>query len=223
MERRLFHPPGGFLAAVLPLLVAGDFAAAAPAVLAPLAADGAPLGFFSPTLVLDAGVPAEPVEVLVAAEVGVLLLFLAAAAAAGGAFLGGTPLVGGLDVPLDMRLWAVLGRDPAAVLPGAGADLATVPMLGLDLSRTLLDGLALRSAEILLLILAAAVSLVWSGWAGPGPAGCCCCCPSTVPVACSGSWTLAASGSAWFSGLDSSVSTGSRAAVTTPSGFISPQ
>lgn len=203
------------------LLVDGDFVAAVgPVVFAPLAADGAPVVFFSATLVFKAGVPVELVDVLVAAEVGVLL-FLATAVVAG-AFLDATPLVGGLDdVPFDKRLWVVLGRVLDVVLPGAEGDLPAVLILGLDFNRALLDGLALRSPEALLLILAARVLLVWSGCTITASADCCGVSPSTALVAWLGSWTPAASGSASFSGLDSNVSTGSRAAVTTPSGFIS--
>lgn len=197
---------GGFLAAVLPLVDGDLVAAVVPVVFAPLAADR---GFFSPTLVLEAAVGA--------------LLFLAAAAGAAGAFLDRTPLVGGLDdVPFDRRLWVAPGRALDGVLPGAEADLPAALMLGLDFNRALLDGLALRSPEALLLILAAAVSLVGSGWAITASADCCGVSPSTVSAAWLGSWTPPAGcGSASFSGLDSNVSTGSRAAVTTPSGFIS--
>lgn len=210
---------GGFLAAVLPLVDGDLVAAVVPVVFAPLAADR---GFFSPTLVLEAAAPVEPVAVLAAAAVGALL-FLAAAAGAAGAFLDRTPLVGGLDdVPFDRRLWVAPGRALDGVLPGAEADLPAVLMLGLDFNRALLDGLALRSPEALLLILAAAVSLVGSGWAITASADCCGVSPSTVSAAWLGSWTPPAGcGSASFSGLDSNVSTGSRAAVTTPSGFIS--
>lgn len=216
----VFNQPGGFLTVLL--VVDGDFVAAvSPVVFALFAADGAPVVFFSATLVF--GAPVELVAVLVAAELGALL-FLAKAAAAvvAGAFLDATPLVGGLDdVPFDKRLWVVLGRVLDVVLPGAEADLPAVLMLGLDFSRALLDGLALRSPEALLLILAARVSLVWSGWAITASADCCGVSPSTALVGWLGSWTPAGSGSASFSGLDSNVSTGSIAAVTTPSGFIS--
>lgn len=205
------------------LLVDGDFVTAVgPVVFAPLAADRAPVVFFSATLVFEVGAPVELVAVLVAAEVGVLLFLVTAAVVVAGAFLDATPLVGGLeDVPFDKRLWVVLGRVLDVVLPGAEADFPVVLMLGLDFNRALLDGLALRSPEALLLILAARVSLVWSGWAVTASADCCGVSPSTALVAWLGSWTPAGSGSASFSGLDSNVSTGSRAAVTTPSGFIS--
>lgn len=210
------------MVAVLPPVDGDLVAAVVPVVFAPLAADG---GFFSPTLVLEAGAPVELVAVLVAAAAGVLLFLAAAGAAApaAGAFLERTPLVGGLDdVPLDMRLWVAPGRVLDGVLPGAEADLPAALMLGLDFSRALLDGLALRSPDALLLILAAAVSLVWSGWAITASADCCGVSPSTASVAWLASWTPPAGcGSASFSGLDSNVSTGSRAAVTTPSGFIS--
>lgn len=200
----------------------GDFVAAvSPVVFAPLTADGAPVVFFSATFVFEVSAPVELVAVLVAAEVGVLLFLATAAAAVDGVFFDATPLVGGLDVPFDKRLWVVLGLVLEVVLLGAEADLPAVLMLGLDFNRALLDGLALRSPEALLLILAARVSLVWSGWAITASADCCGVSPSTALVAWLGSWTPAGSGSASFRGLDSNVSTGSRAAVTTPSGFIS--
>lgn len=205
------------------LLVDGDFVAAVdPVVFTPLAEKGAAVVFFSPTLVFDDGATVELLAVLVTAEVGVLLFLAIAAAEAAGAFLDATPLVGGLDdVPFDKRLWEVLGRVLDVVLPGAETCLPAVLMLGLDFNRALLDELALRSPEALLLILAARVSLVWSGWAITASSDCCGVSPSTALVAWLGSWTPAGSGSASFSGLDSNVSTGSRAAVTTPSGFIS--
>lgn len=218
---------GAFFTVVL-LLEEGVFAAAVgPLVFAPVAANGAPVVFFSPTLILEADAPAELVAGLVAAAAGVLLFLAAAAAdeetAAAGAFLDSTPLLGGLDdVPLDMRLLVVVvGRVLDVDLPGADADLPAVLMLGLDFNRALLDGLALRSPEALLIILAAGVSLACTGWAVTASADCCGVSPSTVLAAWLGSWTPAGSGSASFSGLDSSVSTGSIAAVTTPSGFIS--
>lgn len=126
---------GVFLAAVVPVI---DFA--------PLVAGAAPVGFFSPTLLLGAGAAAGPVGFLVEAVVGVVFL-----TAAGGVFLA-TPLVWGLDTPFERRLWDVLGREPDVVLVGL-----VVP--GFVLAVALLVVLALESPEVLLLVLAAGVSL----------------------------------------------------------------
>lgn len=116
--------------------VDGDFVAAVP-VFVPFAAEAVPVVFFSPTLFFEAGAPVEPVGVLVAAAVGVLFL-----TAAAGVFLD-TPLVGGLDVPFDRRLWTVLGRGAEVVFPAVEVVLPAVVVLGLDLSKALLDELAL--------------------------------------------------------------------------------
>lgn len=177
---------------------------------APLVAGAAPVVFFSPTLLLEAGTAVGPVGFLMAAVVGVLFL-----TAAGGVFLA-TPLVWGLDMPFERRLWDVLGREPIVVLVGLVAP-------GFVLAMALLVVLALDSPEVLLLVLAAGVSLVWSGWGSTwpvSPAGCCVISSSTGLATWLGSCPPA--GAASFSGLDSNVSIGSRAAVTTPSGFISP-
>lgn len=190
--------------------VDGVFLAAVPVIdFAPLVAGAAPVVFFSPTLLLEAGAPVRPVGFLVAAVVGVLFL-----TATGGVFLD-TPLVWGLDMPFERRLWDVLGRGPGAVLVG-------LVVLGLDLAVGLLEVLALDSPEVLLLVLAAGVSLVWSGWGSSCPTGCCGISSSTGLAAWLGSCPPAGAGAASFTGLDSNVSIGSRAAVTTPSGFISP-
>lgn len=191
---------GVFLAAVVPVV---DFA--------PLVAGAAPGAFFSPTLLLEAGAgPAVPVGFLEGAVVGVLFL-----TAAGGVFLA-TPLVWGLDTPFERRLWDVLGRDPDVVLVGLVAP-------GFVLAVVLLVVLALESSEFLLLVLAAGVSLALSGWGSTwpvSPTGCCGISSPTGLAAWSGSCPTA--GAASFTGLDSNVSIGSSAAVTTPSGFISP-
>lgn len=183
-----------FLAAVVPV---ADFA--------PLVVGAAPAAFFSPTLFLDAGAPAGPVGFLVGAVVGVLFL-----TAAVGVFLA-TPLVWGLDTPFERRLWDVLGREPVVVLVGL-----VVP--GFVLAVVLLVVLPLDSPEDLSLVLAAGVSLAWSGWGSTwpiSPAGCCGI--SSPPGLAASLGSCAAS----FTGLDSNVSIGSSAAVTTPSGFIS--
>lgn len=111
--------------------VDGDFVAAVP-VFVPFVAEA--VVFFSPTLFFEAG---APVGVLVAAAVGVLFL-----TAAAGVFLD-TPLVGGLDVPFDRRLWTVLGRGAEVVFPAVEVVLLAAVVLGLDLSKALLDELAL--------------------------------------------------------------------------------
>lgn len=130
---------GGFLAAVVPVI---DFA--------PLVAEAGPVAFFSPTLLLAAGAAAGPVGFLAGAVVGVLFL-----TAAGGVFLA-TPLVWGFDVPLERRLWDVLGREPGAVLVALVAP-------GFVLVVALLVVLVLESPEVLLPVLAAGASLAWSG------------------------------------------------------------
>lgn len=191
-------------------VVDGVFLAAAVPVIgfAPLVA--VPVAFFSPTLVLEAGAPAGAVGFLVEAVVGVLFL-----TAAGGAFLA-SPLVWGLDMPFERRLWDVLGREPDVVL-------AALVAAGFVLAVALLVVLALESPEVLLLVLAAGVSLAWSGWDSTwpvSPTGCCGISSSAGLAAWLGSCPTV--GSASFTGLDSNVSIGSSAAVATPSGFISP-
>lgn len=192
---------GVFLAAVVPVV---DFA--------PLVAGEAPVAFFSPTLLLETGAPAVPVGFLEGAVVGVVVVVFLTAA--GGVFLA-TPLVWGLDTPFERRLWDVLGLEPDVVL-------VELVVAGFVLAVALLVVLALESSEVLLLVLAAGVSLVWAGWESPWPvppAGCCGI-SSTGLAAWLGSCPTA--GAASFTGLDSNVSIGSSAAVTTPSGFISP-
>lgn len=190
-----FALAGSVFFAVVPL---ADFA--------PLLAGVAPVVFFSPTLPLAAGAPVGPVGFLVAAALGVLAL-----TAAGGVFLD-TPLVCGLELPFERRLWDVLGL-------GAGVVLVRLVVLGLDLAVVLLAVLALDSPEVLLPVLAGGVSLVWSGWGPSCSAGCCGISSSVGLAAWLGSCSPAATAS--FIGLDSNVSICSRAAVTTPSGFIS--
>lgn len=191
---------GVFLAAVVPVI---DFA--------PLVAGAAPVAFFSPTLVLEAGAEVVPVGFLAGAGVGVVFF-----TAAGGVFFA-TPLVCGLDTPFERRLWDVLGRDPVVVLVWVlvpGFVLVAVALLGV---------LALGSPDVLLLGFAAGLSLAWSGWGSTwsvSAAGCC-------GISCStglAAWLAScpAAGAASFTGLDSNVSIGSSAAVATPSGFISP-
>lgn len=135
--------------------------------LVPLVAGEDPAGFFSPTFVaavLEARAPVVPVGFLVAAEVGVLFLSVAV-----GVFFA-TPLVWGLDTPFERRLWDVLGREPVVVFTGA-----TVPDFVLA-AVALLVVLALASPEVLLLVLAAGVSLAFSGLGSTWSvfaAGCC--------------------------------------------------
>lgn len=208
-----FHQPGGFLAAAVVVLVLtplavvdGVFLAAVVPVIdfAPLVARAVPVAFFSPTLL------AGPVGFLAGAVVGVLFF-----TAADGAFLA-TPLVWGFDTPFARRLWdALLGRGPVVVLDGF-----VVP--GFVLAAALLVVLALESPDVLLLVLAAVVSLACSSWGSTwpvSPAGCCGIASSAGLAAWLGS--CPAAGAASFTGLESSVSIGSIAAVTTPSGFIS--
>lgn len=203
---------GGFLAAaalVLTSLAVVVFLVAVVVDFAPLVAVEA---FFSPTLaaVLEAGAPAVPVGFLEGAEV--VLLFLSGA---GVVFLA-TPLVWGLDTPFERRLWDVLGREPDVVL-------VEVAVPGFVLAVALLVVLALASSEVLLLVLAAGVSLACSGWGSTwsiSAAGCCAISSSAGLPAWLGS--CPAPGAASFTGLDSNVSIGSSAAVATPSGFISP-
>lgn len=188
---------GVFLAAVVPVIG-----------FAPLVA--VPVDFFSATLLLEAGVPTGPVGFLVEAVVGVLFL-----TAAGGAFLA-SPLVWGFDTPFERRLWDGFGREPDVALAGLAPP-------GFVLAVALLVFLALESPEVLLLVLAAGVSLAWSGSGSTwpvSPTGCCGISSSTGLAAWFGSCPIV--GSASFTGLDSNVSIGSSAAVATPSGFISP-
>lgn len=149
----------GFLAAVrvllvfTPLAVEGGvfFAAVVPvAGFAPLVAGPAPVAFFSPTLLLGAAAVVDPGVFLSGAGAGVGFL-----SGAVGVFLV-TPLVCGLDVPLDRRLCGVLVREP-------GVGLAGLLVPGLVLGVVLLAVLALESPEVLLLVLAAGVSLAFSG------------------------------------------------------------
>lgn len=209
----------GFLAAVrvllvfTPLAVEGGvfFAAVVPvAGFAPLVAGPAPVAFFSPTLLLGAGAVVDPVVFLSGAGAGAGFL-----SGAVGVFLV-TPLVWGLDVPLDRRLCGVLVREP-------GVGLAGLLVPGLVLGVVLLAVLALESPEVLLLVLAAGVSLALSGWGSSwliSAAGCCVA-PSPAGLA---AWlgSCPPAGASSFIGLDSNVSIGSIAAVVTPSGFISP-
>lgn len=133
-----------------PLAVEGGvfFAAVVPVSgFAPLVAGLVPVAFFSPTLLLDAGAVVDPVVFLSGAGAGV-------------GFLGGavevflvTPLVWGLDVPLDRRLCGVLVREPGVLLAG----------LGLVLGVVLLAVLAFGSPDVLLPVLAAGASLALSG------------------------------------------------------------
>lgn len=148
----------GFLAAVrvllvfTPLAVEGGvfFAAVVPvAGFAPLVV---PVGFFSPTLLLDVGAVVDPVVFLSGAGAGAGAGFLSGAV---GVFFV-TPLVWGLDVPLDRRLCGVLVREPGVLLAGL-----LVP--GLVLGAVLLVVLAFGSPEVLLLVLAAGASLAFSG------------------------------------------------------------
>lgn len=192
-----------------PIAVAGAVFLAAVVVpvidFAPLAA---PVGFFSPTLIL--GAEAVPVGFLAGAGVGAVFF------TAAGAVFFATPLVWGLDTPLERRLWVVLGRDPGVVLVGL-----VVP--GFVLAVALLVVLALGSPEVLLPVLAAGVSLAGSALGSTWPvsaAGCCGISSSAGLAAWLGS--CPAAGAASFTGLDSNVSMGSSAAVATPSGFISP-
>lgn len=126
---------GVFLVA---MVLAGGFAPAGEA----------PAAFFSPTLAVFLGAAATAAVFLEGAEAGVLFLSKAGV----GVFFA-TPFVWGLDTPFDRRLWDVLGRDP-------GADLV---WLGFVLAGALLVVLALGSAEVLLLVLAAGVSLAFAG------------------------------------------------------------
>lgn len=178
--------------------VDGVFLAAAGAGLAPLVAGDDAAGFFSATLVL---VVAGAAGFLAGAVVGVV--FLTAAVV----FLA-SPLVWGLDTPLDRRLWDVLGREPVVVLLG-------VLLPGFVLAAVLLGVLVLESPEVLLGVLVAGLSLAWSGLAsGASPPGCCVS-PSSAGLA-AWSWSCPAAG-----GPSLAVSIGSIAAVVTPSGFIS--
>lgn len=210
---------GGFLAAaaaavlvLTPLAAVGAvfLAAVVPVIgFAPLVAGEAPVGFFSPTLLLEAGAGAVPVGFLEGAGVGVLFL-----TAAGAGFLA-APLVWGLDTPFARRLWVVLGRDPGV--------LAGLAVPGFVLAVALLVVLALGSPEVLFPVLAAGVSLAWSGWGSAwpvSPTGCC-----GISSAGLAAWlgSCPTAGAASFTGLDSNVSIGSSAAVATPSGFISPR
>lgn len=111
----------------------------------------------------------------------------------------------------------MLVREPVVVLVGL-----VVP--GFVLAVALLVVLALESPELLLLVLAAGVSLACCGWRSPwqdSTAGCCGISSSAGLVDWLGSCPTA--GAASFPGLDSSVSIGSSATVATPSGFIFPQ
>lgn len=190
-----FEVVGGVFFAVVPLT---DFA--------PLVAGVAPVVFFSPTLLLVAAAPVGPLGFLVAAVLGVLFL-----TAAGGVFFD-TPLVWGLELPFERWLWDVLGLGADVVLVG-------LVVLGFDLAVVLLEVLALDSPTVLLPVLAAGVSLVWTGWGSSCSTGCCGISSSMGLAASLGSCSPA--GTASFTGLDSNVSICSRAAVTTPSGFIS--
>lgn len=149
----------GFLAAVgvllvfTPLAVEGGvfFAAVVPVIgFAPLVAGPVPVAFFSPTLLLDAGAAVDPVVFLSGAGAGAGFL-----SGAVGVFFA-TPLVWGLDVPLDRRLCGVLVREPGVLLAGV-----LVP--GLVLGVVLLAVLAFGSPGVLLLVLAAGASLALSG------------------------------------------------------------
>ena len=209
------NQPRGFLAgAAVVLLVltplagtgAGLLAAVVPVIdFTPSVAGDAPVGFFSPTLLFRAGDGVVPVGFLTGAVVGVVFL-----TAAGAGFFA-TPLVWGLVVPFERRLWVVLVLDPVEVLLGA-----VVPGFVL-LDGALLVVLALESPVVLLPVLAG-VSLAWFGFASPvsSMVGC-----DTSSVPGLAAW-LPSSPAASFTGLDSSVSIGSCTAVATPSGFISP-
>lgn len=143
----------GVLLVFTPLAVEGGvfFAAVVPVVgFAPLVAVPAPVAFFSPTLLLDAGAVVELVGFLSGAGAGEGFL----SGAVGVFFV--TPLVWGLDVPLDRRLCGVLVREPGVLLAGL-----LVP--GLVLGVVLLAVLAFGSPEVLLLVLAAGASLALSG------------------------------------------------------------
>lgn len=188
-----------FLVAVVPV---ADFAL--------LVAGEAAGGFFSILVViLGAGAPTVPVGFLEAAEAGVLFL-----SKAGVVFLA-TPLVVGLDTPLERRLWDVLGREP-------DVDLVRLAGLGFVFAVVLLVVFALGSPEVLLLVLAAGVSLACSGWGSTllaSPTGCGSISSPTGLAAWFGSCPKPDAAS--FTGSDSKVSIGSSAAVATPSGFIS--
>lgn len=111
----------------------------------------------------------------------------------------------------------MLDREPAVGLVG-------LVVVGFVLVVALLVVLALESPEVLLLVLAAGVSLACSGWGSTwliSPTGCCGISSSIGLAAWLGSCPTA--GAPSFPGLDSSASIGSSAAVETPSGFISPR
>lgn len=207
LEARGFFAAAAVVFVLTPLAVLDGVFLVVPVVdFAPLVAGEAAVVFFSATFVVlfDVGAPVVPVGFL--AVVAVVFL-----SEAGVVFLA-TPLVWGLDTPFDGRAWAVLDREPGAVLVGA------VP--GFVLAAVLLVVLALESPEVLLLVLAAGVPLASCGCASTGPVsprGCCDISPSTELAAWLGSCPAASVG-----GLDSNVSIGSIAAVATPSGFISP-
>lgn len=161
---------GGFLAAaavpvLTPVAVADAVFLAAVVVpvidFASLVAE-VPVGFFSPTLLLEARAGVVPVVFLIGAGIGAIFF------TAAGAVFFATPLVWGFDTPFERRLWDVLGRDPGVVLVGP-----VVP--GFVLAVALLVVLALESPAVLLLVLAAGVSLAWSGLGSTWPvsaAGC---------------------------------------------------
>lgn len=192
---------GFFVAAVLelvftPLAVAeGVFLAAAVVVAVGV--------FFSAVLGVLLWVGVVPVGFLDAAVTEVLFLSKVEEV-----FLG-TPLVWGLETPLERRLWVVVDFEPEVVLAGV------VPGFVL----TLLGVLDLESPEGLLLVFAAGASLGGSTGAAL-PSDCWTISPSAGLAAWLGS--CPGTGAPSFTGLLSNISIGSSAAVATPSGFISP-
>lgn len=123
----------GFLAAAVeelvltPLVAVGVFLAVGVAVLAPLVRGVAEGVFFSPVFGVLLGVEVVPVGFLGVAVIGVLFL-----SEADVGFLG-TPLVWGLETPLERRLGVVF--DAVALLVGVVPGLVFVVLLGvLDLA-----------------------------------------------------------------------------------------